>query len=72
MTPEQATRRQPQIIDILPQPVALQALWAACRAAEAGEEEALGALADAAVRTGLPEEEAWRTIESATRKAAVP
>jgi hypothetical protein len=45
--------------------------WAACRAAEAGHDDALGALADAAVRTGLPEAEAWRTVESAARKAAI-
>ena len=46
--------------------------WAACRAAEAGYgEDALGDLADAAIRAGLPEAEAWRTIGSAARKAAV-
>lgn len=44
--------------------------WAACRAVEAGHEDALSALAAAAVRTGLPEDEARRTVESAARKAA--
>ena len=43
--------------------------WAACRAAEDGH-GALGALADAAVRAGLSEAEARRTVASAARKAA--
>jgi hypothetical protein len=45
--------------------------WAACRAAESGHDDELGALAEAAIRTGLPEAEAWRTVESAARKAAM-
>jgi Bifunctional DNA primase/polymerase, N-terminal len=43
--------------------------WAACRAAESGHDD-LGALADAAVRAGLSEAEARRTVASAARKAA--
>lgn len=43
--------------------------WAACRAVESGHDDDLGALAEAAVRIGLPEAEAWRTVESAARKA---
>ena len=43
--------------------------WAACRALEGGHEGALGALAEAAIRTGLPEAEARRTVGSAARKA---
>jgi hypothetical protein len=45
--------------------------WAACRAAEADHDDVLGALADAAIRAGLPEAEAWRTVGSAARKAAI-
>lgn len=46
--------------------------WAACRAAEAGYGDgALGDLAEAAIRAGLSEAEAWRTIGSAARKAAM-
>jgi hypothetical protein len=46
--------------------------WAACRAAEAGHDEALADLAEAAIGAGLPEVEAWRTITSAVRRAAMP
>jgi hypothetical protein len=45
--------------------------WAACRMVESGRDDALGALAEAAIRTGLPEAEAWRTVGSAARKAAI-
>jgi Bifunctional DNA primase/polymerase, N-terminal len=44
--------------------------WAACRAAEAGHAGELDALAEAALRAGLPEDEARRTIASAERRAA--
>jgi Bifunctional DNA primase/polymerase, N-terminal len=44
--------------------------WAACRAAESGHNDELSALAKAAISTGLPETEAWRTVESAVRKTA--
>ena len=44
--------------------------WAACRAVESGSEDALGDLAAAAVRAGLDEAEARRTVASAARKAA--
>ncbi len=42
--------------------------WAACRAAEAGNEAVLGELADAAVQAGLDRGEALRTIASAARR----
>jgi bifunctional DNA primase/polymerase-like protein len=41
--------------------------WAACRAAEAGDQEVLAELAGAAVQAGLDEAEAQRTIASAVR-----
>jgi hypothetical protein len=44
--------------------------WASCRAAESGHEGALAELADAAVRAGLPEAEAHRTVASAARRVA--
>lgn len=43
--------------------------WAACRAAEAGDAEALEALAGAAVTAGLPEREARGTIAGAGQLA---
>jgi hypothetical protein len=43
--------------------------WAACRAVEAGAAD-LGVLAEAAVRAGLSEREAWQTITSAERRFA--
>lgn len=43
--------------------------WAACRAVEGGAAE-LGVLAEAAVRAGLSEREAWQTITSAERRHA--
>ena len=42
--------------------------WAACRAAEAGDQDVLGELADAAVQAGLDRGEALRTIASAARR----
>lgn len=44
--------------------------WAACRAAEAGDQGVLGELADAAVHVGLGWAEALRTIASAARRVA--
>jgi hypothetical protein len=44
--------------------------WASCRAVESGHDSELAALAEAAVRAGLPEAEAHRTVASAARKAA--
>lgn len=44
--------------------------WAACRAAEAGDETALADLADTARATGLSDREIARTIASARRTAA--
>jgi hypothetical protein len=44
--------------------------WASCRALEAGHEDYLGALVDAAVRAGLTEAEAGRTAASAARRVA--
>jgi len=44
--------------------------WAACRLAEAGQDDALGALARAARAAGLPDAEIRRTIGSAQRTAA--
>jgi hypothetical protein len=41
--------------------------WAARRAIEAGQVDALDTLAGAAISTGLPEAEVWRTLESARR-----
>jgi len=41
--------------------------WAACRAAEAGDEDVLAGLIDAAVQAGLDEAEARRTVASAVR-----
>jgi Bifunctional DNA primase/polymerase, N-terminal len=41
--------------------------WAACRAAEAGDEAVLAGLAAAAVQAGLDEDEARRTVASAVR-----
>ena len=46
--------------------------WAACRAAEAGDEEVLTQLAQAARSTGLPDREIAGTIASARRTAARP
>lgn len=43
--------------------------WAACRAAEAGDSEALAAIADAAVSTGLAKDAVDKTIASAVRTA---
>lgn len=43
--------------------------WAACRAAEAGNDDVLAQLADAASETGLTAAEIRRTIESARRTA---
>lgn len=43
--------------------------WAACRAAEVGQDSVLDDLAAAAARTGLPESEITRTIASARRAA---
>lgn len=45
--------------------------WAACRAAEAGADDAPGALLDAALRAGLAEAEARSTIASAFRTVGV-
>jgi len=42
--------------------------WAACRAAEAGNQDVLSELADAAVQAGLDRAEALRTIASAARR----
>lgn len=42
--------------------------WAACRAAEAGNETVLLRLVDAAVSTGLDRDEALRTVVSAARR----
>jgi hypothetical protein len=44
--------------------------WAACRAAEAGDTEALNAIADAAVSTGLDRLSVDKTIASALRTAS--
>jgi hypothetical protein len=41
--------------------------WAACRAAEAGDSDALAEIADAAVTTGLPRHAVDKTIASAVR-----
>jgi hypothetical protein len=41
--------------------------WAACRAAEAGDQGVLGELVAAAVQAGLDEAEAQRTVASAVR-----
>lgn len=41
--------------------------WAACRAAELGDSEALSAIAEAAVSTGLPRRSVDKTIASAVR-----
>jgi hypothetical protein len=41
--------------------------WAACRAIEASQPDVLGLLAAAAARTGLPDDEVARTIDSARR-----
>ena len=46
--------------------------WAACRAAEAGNEEVLAELAVAAGATGLPDREIAATIKSARRTAGRP
>lgn len=43
--------------------------WAACRAAEAGNDDILAQLADAASETGLTAAEIRRTIDSARRTA---
>ena len=43
--------------------------WAACRAAEAGDESALAAIADAAVAAGLDRRAVEKTIASAVRTA---
>ncbi|MGH3158340.1 MAG: bifunctional DNA primase/polymerase, partial [Streptosporangiaceae bacterium] len=43
--------------------------WAGCRAAEAGDEQVMGALADAAAHTGLNDHEIARTLESARKTA---
>jgi len=45
--------------------------WAACRAAEAGDDAVLAGLADAARTTGLAEREIRRTIASARRTAGL-
>jgi hypothetical protein len=45
--------------------------WAACRAAEAGDSEALAAIADAAVNAGLPRSAVDKTIASAVRIVGV-
>ncbi len=42
--------------------------WAACRAAEAGDEQVLLDLVEAAVQTGLERDEAHRTVISAARR----
>ena len=44
--------------------------WAACRAAEAGDQDVLGELVDAAVSTGLDESSARATVASACRRVA--
>ena len=44
--------------------------WAACRAAEAGDSEALTAIADAAVSTGLDRHAVNKTVASAVRTVA--
>jgi hypothetical protein len=44
--------------------------WAACRAAEAGDQDALAKLAGTAVRAGLSEEETARTVASAVRRTS--
>lgn len=46
--------------------------WAACRAAEAGDDTVLDELADAARSTGLPDREIAATIRSARRTAGRP
>ena len=46
--------------------------WAACRAAEAGDETVLAELATAARSTGLPDREIAATIKSARRTAGRP
>ncbi|MFD0685901.1 bifunctional DNA primase/polymerase [Actinomadura fibrosa] len=43
--------------------------WAACRAIEGGHEAQLDELVSAAVQAGLDERSAWRTAESARRRA---
>jgi hypothetical protein len=43
--------------------------WAACRLAEAGQASHAGLLAEAARKTGLPEREIQRTLDSAQRMA---
>lgn len=46
--------------------------WAACRAVEAGQPAVLDQLAVAAARTGLPDHEITRTINSARHTARAP
>jgi Bifunctional DNA primase/polymerase, N-terminal len=46
--------------------------WAACRAAELGDSEALAAIAEAAVSTGLPRRSVDKTIASAVRTVLHP
>ena len=46
--------------------------WAACRAAEAGDETVLAELVAAARSTGLPDREIAATISSARRTAGRP
>jgi hypothetical protein len=43
--------------------------WAGCRAAEAGDEQVMSALADAAAHTGLKDHEIARTLEPARKTA---